>query len=316
MAFIQRLRAQGAHFGNFDSELAIPSGRSLEQNAWLTLIVRVYFNFIDPGNGSDIRVVIRDGKSYVSDNDWMFPMVPWGDKKREFQDYFLSHGEKAWNCKITLQTPANYAGLDIGNLGLPGIFGNTLRPNILCLLRLYPAVSRDPPAAHKVINAYRIDPRATKKIKVETKDSRVVKVDWDTTQPVVKPDSWDFRSDAWHYDSFDTIIPPTPVNTYHDPICGCVVKVMHDTIAHEVGHLLGQSHIRGLQGDPDYALGGKKENDAEAYTSSPDNVMGRGNQVWPINAISWQRRIAQHTGTDPNSWWATMDYPSPQLLKK
>jgi hypothetical protein len=74
----------------------------------------------------------------------------------------------------------------------------------------------------------------------------------------------------------------------------------------------------GLKGIRRYAFGGAKENSHEAYgKGSRDkydrwNIMGSGNRIYLINAISWRERIALHTGRHVHDWSATgvMDTPT------
>jgi hypothetical protein len=42
--------------------------------------------------------------------------------------------------------------------------------------------------------------------------------------------------------------------------------------------------------------------------------MGAGLELTPINALSWIQRIAQHTGTDPDRWWAKMERTPPRKI--
>jgi hypothetical protein len=301
-----KIDADRARFGRgmFDSTLELPSSDiAATQNAWLTLTLRVHLDFIDPPGGGLGNVFTRDGKTYVRDwSGWEFPILRWNpDDKRRYSDYFQKHSEEFWNYRCTLLTPRTYTGLDIANRQDAVIFGSRVRPNVICLFRLNRVASNQSP--HKKIHIFNIDPsvRTVKKSSGETTD-------------ITTRDSYTFRSDAENYDSMDIVIPTTPVATYHDRTCGCLVVVRHDTIAHEIGHALAQPHIKGLQGDPACSLTAATQGDAMCYDSSPNNVMGRGNEFWPINAYSWQQRVAEHTGTDPNTWFVQMGQTVPQLV--
>jgi hypothetical protein len=95
---------------------------------------------------------------------------------------------------------------------------------------------------------------------------------------------------------------------------GDIIEVAHDTIGHEVGHALGQPHILGLEGIKKYQLGASNSNDDDSYGKTFDekaNIMGKGNHLSLLNAISWWRRIYQHTGTDYQSWKMTMNTSLP-----
>ncbi len=67
----------------------------------------------------------------------------------------------------------------------------------------------------------------------------------------------------------------------------------------------------GLKGDPQYAFGGANANAQAAYgVGSADkfdawNIMGGGDRIYLLNAISWQQRIALHTGRPVADWSAT-----------
>src|SRR6185312_13762863 len=109
------------------------------QNAWLTLTLRIYINFVDPPGGGLSNVVTKAGKTYVRDwsgagPGWEFPILPWApDDKRRFSEYVQKHGEAFWNYRCTLLTPATYTELDLVNRQDPGIFGRRVRPNVICL---------------------------------------------------------------------------------------------------------------------------------------------------------------------------------------
>src|SRR5262249_2345380 len=123
-----------APFNTYDSELAVPSGRDLNQNAWLTLTLRVELNFVDSkhppkgaGNG-DKRVLGKDGNWYAKDSaGWLFPLLDWpAEFKDRFTKGFQKQAEKVWNWQFLLLTPTNYADLDVSNFDGAGW---CVRPN-------------------------------------------------------------------------------------------------------------------------------------------------------------------------------------------
>jgi hypothetical protein len=88
-------------------------------------------------------------------------------------------------------------------------------------------------------------------------------------------------------------------------------NVVSNTIGHEIGHALGQCHIMGLKGNSLYTFSGAKRNRKEAYgVGSSDpldawNIMGGGDRVYLLNAVSWKERIRLHTGIPAGNWGVT-----------
>jgi len=290
--FKSQITAGNATFapGMFDSKLEKPSGRSIHQNAWLTLTLRVHLNFVDPPGHGAPRVVNVGGKSFAADHGgWLFPILPWTPAaKRPFVRHFKEAG-RLWNHNFALYTPKHYAGLDIRNHDRPVLFGKRIRCNVLCLFDLKLVKASDSP--HQTINLYNIDPSVTSVKHKDTGASQTVTAN-------------QFRSDAANYDSFD--LAPAHTATVFDNTCKCMTPIHQNTILHEVGHSLAQPHIAGLQGDPTCAYGAPTQGQPHCYVSGRRNVMGNGNDFWPINAYSWKQRIAEHTKTQPGDWWAQM----------
>ena len=67
----------------------------------------------------------------------------------------------------------------------------------------------------------------------------------------------------------------------------------------------------GLKGDPQYQLGGANSETRAAYgegsadTTDPLNIMGGGDRIYLLNAVSWQQRIGLHTGLTADKWQVT-----------
>lgn len=281
-----------APFNGYDSLLEVPSGKDLKQNAWLTIQLNVRLKFIDGRNpgGNTTKV---DGKWYAKDWDgYLYPLIDWGDfYRKKFLDKFQSHAEKVWNWQFLLVTPRDYDGLDIDR-------GDTIiRPNVLCLFRLN-----------------LVESGANHTIEVANPDFNTTEVkNIDATKPVKRLKKWDagtFRSDSTYYDDSDLMRP-----YMYDK----KENIWHDTIGHEIGHAIGQSHIMGLKGDASCENGAPTVGEDRCYGSGEDakNIMGRGDRIWLENAVSWLNRVALHTSTTKGKWSASgvMTTP-PRLMPK
>jgi hypothetical protein len=138
-------------FISFESTLEAPDGRDPNQNAWLTITIRYSLNFVD-GYNDKAGLIVEDGDSkYLAlDSDKKpFPIVPWdAGSTTKFRNAF-QRGENIWNFRFVLITPRDYDGLDYETLDWK------VRPNVLCLFRLVPAVNARP---HLSIDVVRLDP--------------------------------------------------------------------------------------------------------------------------------------------------------------
>jgi hypothetical protein len=309
-----------APYNTYDSILEVPDGHDPNQNAWLTLQLRFKLNFADSKNPVAGLTVQRGGKWYAIDSDgYLFPLLDWPVHLiARFQHEFARLAEKTWNWQFVLITPRNYSELDYQSFGGQGC---QVRPNVLCLFRMSllgplgpldtsPAAGpmRSGPA-HRTINVVNLS-LAPGVVKLDT--GVTPGPNKPATRPVSKVDGLSWRSNADNYDDSD-LFSPAWWDKAH--------MVLSNTVGHEVGHALGQCHIMGLKGDPKYKFGGANANDQAAYgVGSSDpldawNIMGGGNRLYLINAVSWQERIALHTGRAVNQWGVTgvMSTPTRKL---
>jgi hypothetical protein len=222
--------------------------------------------------------------------------------------------ESTWNYQFILQTPKTYSGLDVSsNVGS----GWIVRPNALCLFRLSVQNAAGPidtsPAAgplamgapHRTINVVNLS-LGTKQVSLAPGIAPTPVKPQVRTVP--KVEGLSFRSDDSDYDDRD-LFAPAWRNVSNN--------VMSNTVGHEVGHALGQSHIMGLKGLAAFKIGGALSNTPAAYgAGSGDplddwNIMGGGDRVYLINAVSWQERIAIHTGVAANLWTPTGNMGTP-----
>ena len=289
-------------YNTYDSILEIPDGNNPNQNAWLTLQLRVKLNFVDSKHPHPPLTVQQGTEWYAKDHDgFLFPLLDWPPHlMARFQREYAERAEKTWNWQFLLITPKNYSDLDYWCFTT----GLTVRPNVLCLFRMSVMTGAGLPldtspaagpmstgAPHRTINVVNLDYAVSRASTASGATKRFRQLDGRS-----------FRSDALNYDDAD-LLRPAWLQKEHN--------VLGNTVGHEVGHALGQCHIMGLKGDARYAFGGANANDPEAYgKGSADkfdnwNIMGGGDRVYLLNAISWQQRIALHTRRPVADWPAT-----------
>jgi hypothetical protein len=263
----------------FDSELTFANaGRSVT----LTLILKVLFSPVNPGQGGTLQAQRPDGhggaKLVVYDkNGHEWHLLPWTNL--DFYNWVKAAchiANDAWSGQLFLVPPADFDGLNVGLAGLPlgqqGC-GQFLKPSVKCALRCQKwASSSDSP--HVRVNFVRV---------ASQKDRH-------------------FHGDM-SFDADSFIIP--------DPWFG------QKTVAHEVGHALGLEHVKQYvprcgfaSWQPGYTA------DHDSYCSDGPagrNIMGVGNDLDAINALPWQRALMDHLDrnnrTSATDWAATTQEP-------
>ena len=270
----------------FDSLLEKTDGRDMFQNAWLTIELKVELNFVDSTNPLPGRTVQWDSGWYAKDADqWMFPILDWNaDSRNRFIRSFQEVSESFWNYRFLLLTPKNYTEFDFSDRS--GIW--MVRPNVICLFRLRLVGNQGTTAPtqtisgnvtpHRTINVFRLKSangviHRTTIPKTDTNKSFTKKID--------DLGPFTFRSDEFNYDNFDRLSPGGHV------------------FGHEIGHALGESHIKCMGTNP-LDICRSDINADETYgivdrANDAQNVMGRGVKFTTINAQPWLRRIARHT---------------------
>jgi hypothetical protein len=293
-------------YNTFDSLLETPTGNSPDQNVWLTLQLRVALKFADSKNPDPNRMVSMGGKWYVKDaSGYLFPALDWPPHLiLRFMREYRNRAEKTWNWQFVLITPKDCSDLDYETSEWK------VRPNVICLFRL--AVSGpsglldSSPAAgplrvgtpHQTITVYNLD-YAVKSVNLAAGVTPTTSTP--ATRNIASMDGLQWRSDSLHYDDADVFRPG-----WWDP----AHNVVSNTVGHEVGHSLGQCHIMGLKGNPLYNFTGAQANSEAAYgKGSGDpfdawNIMGSGDRVYLINAVSWSERIRLHFNPQiPSAKW-------------
>jgi len=142
----------------FDSKLEYPDGRDPSQNAWLTITIRYYLNFVDDYNEKAGITVEKDGKSFAMDSDKreLFPILKWdATSTARFRNDF-QRGENIWNYRFVLIAPRDFSALDYESFSGPGW---VVRPNVICLFRVAPSLVKP----HLRIDVVRLDPSINSK---------------------------------------------------------------------------------------------------------------------------------------------------------
>ena len=296
-------------YNTYDSVLEIPSGKDPKQNAWLTLQLRVRLNFVDSKNPLAGFTQMQGTQMCARDhNGYLFPLLDWPPHLiARFQREYVALAEKTWNWQFLMVTPKSYDELDYMAQG-PQLM---VRPNVLCLFRMSVHSTAGPidtsPAAgplrtgtpHRIINVVNLA-LSTKQVSLAPGVPATAANP--ATKPISQMNGLAFRSNALNYDDQDLFNPAWWQKEHN---------IVSNTVGHEVGHALGQCHIMGLKGDPQYAFGGANSETQAAYgVGSADkfdawNVMGGGNRIYLLNAVSWRERIALHTGLAVDKWEAT-----------
>lgn len=290
----------------FDSNLKISTSPAM--NHMLTLKLRIFLDkFMPP---------FHFRKWIYMDDTTAFIVGPWNHA--EWHRFVAGFKKQCnmWNNKFWLLPPSDFTALDFK------VGPKTVRPNVYCNLDV--EILTNAARAHRTIKVINLD--------VKSAARQAGKRETDVT-------SGDFRSDSTTYDVMD--IHPRTI-PYTDT-GGNVHKVRHYTVAHEIGHALGQEHIGVIRHEPlcDMAVLMDDAFNTEAFKKSglpspvpamfsggsnsdvcygdfadasvSANIMGGGYAFTADNAQPWLEQIPRHTLTK-KSWTVSMSKVPPKML--
>jgi hypothetical protein len=235
----------------------------------------------------DLRLRLQSAfpSETVKDHDGNeFLIRPW--LASEWQTFMIGARAAAnmWNNRFWLKPPAGVQ--DYNFMLRDQILPRRWRPYFIC--ELYVDLNADRADAHRTIDVYNLD--------------------W--SERAGAPDGNTFRSDSLHWDSLDGTPRMTGIVDDHG------VPIQHNTIAHEIGHMIGQPHIGVMMKTPGCTAamdinGMEGQNQPICYnttypSSAGMNVMGMGSAFTEANAIPWQWAIGQLRGKSYYEHWQVL----------
>lgn len=245
--------------------------RSPGRNADLIFILSIYLNRVEP----DASGLYADATGGVTQ------ILRWPDDEwRNFRLDFYRQVTGFFRDRFWLVPPRGYTGLDWPD-GRP-----THRPNVKCGLTLW--LHDRPEHARTIVNCiYPVPGQYMRSSATRTEHSAELDAD-----------------DTGYEDS-----QPNPMN--HVP--NLVPDEVHTqaTALHEVGHLLGLSHVNNNPA----ACPVNAPGTAACYGTTAwqrGDLMGWGSRVEYWHSWPWRNRIRYHTGV--GGWRAVMTRPDPQPL--
>ncbi len=280
-------RRQGSKYSGYngaayDSRLILREGA----NAELTLILRVFFQRVDPAAG---QPVLRTGGKSPGD----FKLA---DVKEEELDAFRRtawyQANETWRG-VGLVTPNDFRGFDWPK-------GNPMvRPNVNCSLQF--ELAPCPSAAHATVRVVKpAEPGFRSFVNLKRGDS-----------------AWDITDTRWS-GSY------APQDRTFLNLRMLKEQIWQHMVPHEVGHLLGLDHIGKIMdvGVCVHNPCSEVEEDVMEYGMHESfpmwfarNIMGAGRVVHACNLYPWMDALHQHTGIASALWIPAGTHIPPRAIK-
>jgi hypothetical protein len=244
-------------------------------------------------------------------------VVPWGTptgigKAYDFAEFtrkVKEQAEKFWdNTNFCLVPPPDYRGLDYP-LGTP-----TVRPNIDCRFKIVWASG--PHDANAVIDCFcPIRPRRFRPF-VKGTGEVAMSGQWTCYDLVAFPGDF-FIPNGKEC----TVDVGDPLGNMTTKTIRCDKELAHEAVCHEVGHLLGLSHVGKFFKVPACVAEIKSSGNSGAspcYRGPTDadteNIMGAGDKLAIWNIMPWASRASSHTGIGLQGWRASLGKIAPRRL--
>ena len=305
--FISGHERFGQEDAYFNSELTTRDG--FQGNASLTIHLRLHLFKRDRPNEISPRAVLENGKDV--------DIVPWGEATESGEAYDFAayaraartQAENFWdNTNLCLIPPADYRGLEYSS------GGQTYRPNIECRFKIRAADGVND--AHAVITC--ICPKKKHEFRSHVRHSATA----------AQTGQWTCYDLA--LDTGDIIIRngKTCEVPTGDPLVSTKMKTVRcdklpaqEAVCHEVGHLLGLSHVGKFFKMPDClkeTADTGRSNSLVCYRGPTDeateNIMGGGMKLATWNIRPWASRVISHTGIGLQGWRASLTKQPPRRI--